>query len=1180
MAAQAFTESLFAEGEENTVEEVKKSGAPPADKTSGASTKQHIDDIEKWLMENLTSIIPSDMQSMYINKNNILFAFKNDSSDEQVVAQYKDWVSELTKGGRRSVLSSFDVSAPFNKIANHRLEEARKRVALDYKTDPSFIRVIDVKTGKYILSNLLKAAAEQRSGLLNYVEYIRRNIDLVPLPEELNRYALSQKLAYEGARKHLWFLLGLAEELKLVQKSKSFTFKVAPVKNGNDNNPYLLDKYVTAKWLNIRPKGLIGSPEGGVNTTAEESKILSSMCQEDMSNSSIMLDESGSFVFPGDSSQALSSFKMMDMMQDSALSHTQLMNAFSMNESIGPFGDFNADASMSNLFNFDESLAGSRRIDSFKGSISGNSWKALEQSKVKKTRVADTKKVDTVQKFLEKIGNKRTSNELKNALNTVTVLEAACKLFGTGPKWSNPDKNEFDAGNKRNALVYIMPPRGINQNSIAYNYLLQYKSIHQKLNGGVRQQHAVSYGIITLGQSAPGEPVSSFQVNCAPWLSEKYSEKWKRLASFIGKSPWMNISHQPIQIATSSNADEPKKESYIEEVKDGDTPIVSAQQEEPVVSDRQGSPEPEKPPEGDNRGELYAPASETQKQPTLNTDVSHPDKQMPEQTVTMAGGDNEKMLVESTSVEKATEEQHSSAEKACETTVNESQDEIHTSGGDFATEGDAIEPKREPVVLTPKDMEDNQMTAQKPDNRNNEPLAPHDMTIGGKQMKLTELFRYVYTKMKKVKPLPEFSPELIGRSKHRLNRMADEDLTSDLNITGKRKRILDEELLPDAISLNYAQINKTASPDDSPNNTEEGPAESPNIQRDTNDVSDVQKARKKERIRKMREFVKNMFEVEAEESEDENLSDPEDIRKKLQLLKERLQHSSGESESDYESGSDVAEEMKDFIAEVETFNAEDEELAKQRFYADIKQQEENELAKLMPLKERSERELTRREERMKLLMQLKKAKHLHDIQDLHPSDFESSDEEDGEKSTHGKPKRRITKAELEQLLKFKTGVGDVSAKLSETDELRVFIESKLQGSNKRADEPPTVRNQIERVTNSRRDTMDNLLSSRASANIFGENLEKPVVKTSPFGAPSTVNRNIAADPLGCSSKQQSTIVMKSFRLNQSMMKPLNSTNIRNVGGFTGFHKPEVPPNDAQSQNIAQKGSKTNTSNKF
>ncbi|GBE61185.1 mature-parasite-infected erythrocyte surface antigen, putative [Babesia ovata] len=1179
MAEQASTGNLFAEGEENTVDEIKKPGASAADKTSGVSPKQHIDDIEKWLQENLKSIIPPDMQSMYINKNNILFAFKSESSEQQIAAQCKEWISQLTKGGRRSVLSSFDVSAPFNKIANHRLEEARKRVALDYKTDPSFIRVIDVKTGKYILSNLLKAAAEQRAGLLNYVEYVRRNIDLLPLPEELNRYALTQKLAYEGARKHLWFLLGLAEELKLVQKSKSFTFKVAPVKNGNDHNPFLLDKHVTAKWLNIRPKVLIGSPAPGADRTAEESKMLNSMYQEDFASGSIMREDSSSFAVPGDSSQALSSFKMMDMMQDSALSNTQLMSTFGINESVGPFGDFNADVSMSNLFNFDESLLGSRRMDSFKGSISGSSWKALEQSKIKKTKVANTQKVDTVQKFLEKIGNKRTSNELKNAINTVTVLEAACKLFGTGPKWSNPDKNEFDAGNKRNALVYVMPPRGINQNSIAYNYLLQYKSIHQKLNGGVRQQHAVSYGLITLGQSAPGEPVSSFQVNSAPWSSEKYGDKWKKLASCVGKSPWMNTAYQPIQNTDTTNADEPVKQGCVEEVKGGENPIISEQHEAPLFSEHQDPSEPGILPEENNGREHETQTNEKDNPATVIVDVSHSPVQESEETVATAVCDeNDKMMVEGTSVEMATEEQHPSVENTTKAPVDDSRDKVH-AGGDFETEVETGELKQQPVASTEKDTEDNRITSQKAEARNVEPLRPHDMSFPGRQMKLTELFRYVYTKMKKVKPLPEVSPELIGRAKHRLNRM-EEDQTRDLNITGKRKRILDEDLLPDAITLNYAQINKSVTADESPNNAEEAPGETPNVQRDSNVVTDVHKTHKKERIRKMREFVKNMFEVEAEESEDENLSDPEDIRKKLQLLKERLQHSSGESESDYESDSDVAEEMKDFIAEVETFNAEDEELAKQRFYADIKQQEENELSKLMPLKERSERELTRREERMKLLMQLKKAKHLHDIQDLHPSDFESSDEEDGEKSAHGKPKRRISKAELEQLLRFKTGGSDISAKISETDELRVFIESKLQGSNKHTDEAPTVRNQIERVTNSRRDTIDNLLSSRASANIFGENEEKSAAKTSPFGVPSTINRNLAADPLGCSSKQQSTIVMKSFRLNQSMMKPLNSTNIRNVGGFTGFHKPELPPNGVQSQNLAQKGSKANTFNKF
>lgn len=96
-------------------------------------------DIEKWLIDNLKEIIPQDMQSMYINKNNILFAYQKDALREDEIEPREKWLYNLTNGGRRTILSSFDISAPYTKIVNNRMEEARKRVALDYKTDPSFL---------------------------------------------------------------------------------------------------------------------------------------------------------------------------------------------------------------------------------------------------------------------------------------------------------------------------------------------------------------------------------------------------------------------------------------------------------------------------------------------------------------------------------------------------------------------------------------------------------------------------------------------------------------------------------------------------------------------------------------------------------------------------------------------------------------------------------------------------------------------------------------------------------------------------------------------------------------------------------------------------------------------------------------------------------------------------------
>ncbi|KAK1940368.1 hypothetical protein X943_003489 [Babesia divergens] len=1041
------TKDLFDDDKDLDFTELKGNDSSTAPSSSYGTTKQVPRDIEKWLIDNLKEIIPQDMQSMYINKNNILFAYQKDALRDDEIEPREKWLYNLTNGGRRTILSSFDISAPYTKIVNNRMEEARKRVALDYKTDPSFLRVIDIKTGRYILSNLVKAASEQRTGLMNYVEYIRNNIHVVPLLEELNRYALMQKIAYKDARKQLWFIMGLAEELKLVERTKSFKYKILVGKNpDNDKNAFLLDKYITAKWLQGRRDNT--APALQTNDT------MTSAAMQEMSNSSFMQDsffnkimaaDSGLNMAFGENMQSFSGFKSLNLIQDSALTESKILNAMSMSGDNAELFDSALMGASSNMFAFENSVENRKNITSFKGSVTGNSWQALEQLRKKKTKTTDAQNVDNVQKTLEKIGNKRVSHETKNAINTVMVLEAACKLYGTGPKWSNPDKNEFDATNNKKQIVYVKPPKNINQNSIAYDYLMQYKSVHQKLNGGIRQQHALSYGIITLNTSTQGEPVTSFTVNSQPWHDPTYVNKWKKLGAYLGKSPpWMTAlhhSHKKVQPEDTApevlhpvQQDAAKEPESVAKNKESDvicSPVVHAEDETCNQADH---------------SVVSHEVIEEHPVPVYDMEEHTKTSNTKEATINDAHKDEEKDCdVNEGSGRIQQHEQPADEEDTTSAMPPSASPDI----GEHTVQHKSVDPEPTEIQHVAKEMDTVVKHIQIDASKDAE--GPVQLVDNGmKQMKLTHLFRYVYTKMKKVKQLPECSPELLGLSHPAKPKIRKRPDVEEVSIAGKRKRILDDDFIPEALNLNYVQIREetpvsSRTPDEADTTTE---AEDANVTSDTPQTMVKPKISKREKIHKMRDFLKTMFEVEAEESEDENLSDPEDIRKKLQLLKERLQYSEGESESDLESDSEVADEMKDFIGEVDKINTEDEELARQRFFADIQKQEENELAKLMPLKERSEREMTRREERMKLLMQLKNAKNLRGIQDLHLSDFESSDDEDEDRHASGKKKKRISKAELEQLLNFKAGTYQQPKAISKTEELQQFVEFKLLSSTK------------------------------------------------------------------------------------------------------------------------------------
>eukprot|EP00371_Babesia_bovis_P000382 XP_001609029.1 hypothetical protein [Babesia bovis T2Bo] len=987
------------------------------------NVKLQIDDIEAWLIKNLREIIPEDMQPMYLNKNNVLFAY-GDPVDGNGGFSVEDVLMRLTNGGKRTILNSFDIASPYSKMPNNPLEESRKRIALDYKTDPSFIRVIDRRTGKYILSNLLRAAVEQRDGLINYVEYVRDNICLVPLLEELNRYAYTQKIAYKTSRQQLWFIMELATDLKLVEKTKYFTFKTNLVRNDCETNAFVLDKFVTAKWLHGKGQNSPGTGGPMVSPIQNEPGDICSL-PDSLLDGSVIIGNLNLSVSGGNSDKYLSEFNVLNA------------------ESATVGSCLNTDPSFSNVACMDNFTGGYSKT--LKGFISNSSWQMLQESTHKRTKTSNVKPVDTLKTVLERIDNKRANNVVKNVRNTITVLEAACRLYGNGPKWSNPNKKEFDANNKRNELIYVKAPKSVNQNSISYEYLMQYKSIHQKLNGGIRQQHAISYGIIRLDNPSPGEPPKSYQVNPQPWNSHEYGPKWSNLGSYIGKMPpWLLAPCQEEnKIVANEFCDEAQRvlEANVDQVMSCDIPPESQV--------------------GINESDNCVPSEVVLE--SLSSDKH-------------TTSDDAKLICENIS------------DTAIDSVYGSSTDNPqmnlyykHESSTDHTSEIVANECHVVPLIDDSiKGVDDNNIVNSSSvpeidkkvdcDVRNGFGNNAMDLpcseavemvdkrsqgskndvaTIDG-QMKLTALFRHVYEKIKKSKPLPEYSHKiLLGSNKTNNIDKLDMNHTMPLSISGKRKRIVEDDTEQVIIS-NYEVIKPTTS------DVVDTPMDDgrPNAQNDIHmgkneeTLLDKKQNNRKEKIRRMRELVKTMFEVEAEESDDENLSDPEDIKKKLQLLKQRLQDSSEEVESDSDDELYLNEELKDFIADVEQINAEDEELAKQRFYADLKQQEERELAKLMPLKDRSERELTRREQRMKLLMKLKNAKNLRDIDELHPSDFESSDEEDNDARKKTKNKKQVSKEDLNLLMKFKTGEYQASAGLSQTDELKIFIESKLMDHQK------------------------------------------------------------------------------------------------------------------------------------
>ncbi|UKK00314.2 hypothetical protein MACK_000386 [Theileria orientalis] len=1250
-------------------------------------------DIEKWFLESLKSAIPEEMHSIYINENNVLFSCGSLEAEEFDLKRQTECVHEMTNRGKRSVLSSFDTFTFYTNLT-YRNEAQRRRVSLDHMTDPAFLRVIEPRTGKLILSNLIKCASQQQKGLRNYLEFVKKNIFSFPLLEELNRFALSQKLAYRAARQKLWFIMDLAEELKLVELGK--VYKKYTDKDSDEFNRNVLDKNVTLRYF---------------KTTQKQDSVFNPLNKGESSNSQFLLENeilSSTSKISGDAlAESAPSYSQIDTATGMSISQFAANSGYSQDqnqsftvdmsslnsipdsnvsapsESLKPIGfsslhigematpqrkliNFETrdqvdsfdrsfmkliDEESTPLFEFDNLMEGSK-TQSNVGESSQTGWKGLRMMKKSKIKVEEPKMGHFVQKGLDKFVKKKQSFAVKNALTTVSVLEAACKLYGKGPKWSNPNRKEFDLSNKTKKLVYVKPSKSVKEADLTYQYMLQYASVHQKLNGGVRQEHAVQYGLIEVNKPSQNEP-RSYTVNTEPWKLEKFERKWAKLASEISFSPWLIPKYN--ELNSKEKMTETVKDASLHDVNlqdaslhdinlpntgmtanSGDETGITAdgEQDRPVspllspieqrtsqqdqqddmtvdksqdVTEQQVESQAVKSEQSSNEAEAQI-SYDTQltmsqinplNQPELDQTQPYADTQI----VTGFYEDTQAIKIKTELTEGALESVRTSStavdvneEVSGQTEVGECHEReghLETAEVTEITEGQGVESEQQSVV--------NEVPNREQQNRGSNLVGPD-----AKQMKLTELFKYVYNKINKAKNLPEF-PEL--KLINRFNPVVKEELENfshidkQVHINAKRRKVVDDEYV-EPMPGDYVKIGEKKDKfevpttlTDSEDESDPGVAgaqigveaettgkqgeitgkqgeitgkqgETTGKQGETtgkqgesqdrnkkNKQAKKSKLSKKERILKMREIMKSMIEFEAIESEDENLSDPEEIKRSLELLKDKLMNPS-ETESEIESETEIAKEMKDFIGEVE-INEEDEEIARLRFNEDQMLADDAELKKVMAFKEKGELELTRREERLRMLEELKKSKKDNGY---HLSDFESSDEESGRTK---RIRVKVTGEDIDRLLKFK----NTEKEMTKEEQLEQFIDYKLTEANVKlpsVDEVPVSTSFIEvpKVTQThepvtklkrRRDMVDNMFNEGLDS-IFSnidEYRSDSSFTVNPFGTP---NRTLdKLDNSHSKSPKKPALVMKSFRWDHSQAKPGNTTTVRNFKGFTGFH---------------------------
>ncbi|GAW82121.1 hypothetical protein, conserved [Plasmodium gonderi] len=152
-----------------------------------------------------------------------------------------------------------------------------------------------------------------------------------------------------------------------------------------------------------------------------------------------------------------------------------------------------------------------RKNDKYTGDNDMSQKKSLEDEGKKK-------------KALEEMKKKKKEKDDKKVYNVYSLLESAAQYFGEGPKYSNPNMHEFYKSNI-NQLVYIKPPNNIDEKNILINYFLQFPSITKKLEYNKRRIYAENYGLVKIVKNNENLPIN-FTLHTQPWLLESYEHLW------------------------------------------------------------------------------------------------------------------------------------------------------------------------------------------------------------------------------------------------------------------------------------------------------------------------------------------------------------------------------------------------------------------------------------------------------------------------------------------------------------------------------------------------------------------------------------------------------------------------------------------------------------------------------
>ncbi|KJP85925.1 hypothetical protein AK88_04457 [Plasmodium fragile] len=457
-------------------------------------------DIEEFIIESLKVIIPQYKREVFLNQHNIII---DNTSREDLKNLEVFWFDRLTRNRRRSIISCFTTlgkmglegkatnvggdhenvmsvpeivtSVPENVASASEnvtgvAENGGGGVASEKGAGPvnTLLENIFTKKKDQIIVDHLAALCTQQVKLVKeYISYVRKNIFDLSSISENNDKIKELNILDPVKRRELFFYLNLCISMNYIQEQAPNVYALP-----NDLSPDIRGFNLHPMFSHINKKKNEPIREK-VGNPWEKLKLLKKSQKTDVANKS------------GEAS-----------MRKGEVAAQMSTKKNEINEEEQPEGEENDEKKKNNKHTDDNEMVHK---------------KILEDEEKKK-------------KALEEMKKKKKEKDEKKIYNVYSLLESAAQYFGEGPKYSNPNIHEFYKSNN-NQLVYIKPPGNIDEKNILINYFLQFPSITKKLEYNKRRIYAENYGLVKIIKNSDNLPVS-FSLNTHPWLLEPYQELW------------------------------------------------------------------------------------------------------------------------------------------------------------------------------------------------------------------------------------------------------------------------------------------------------------------------------------------------------------------------------------------------------------------------------------------------------------------------------------------------------------------------------------------------------------------------------------------------------------------------------------------------------------------------------